>query len=154
MDKPCPKVVARLRNGNLVKGYLTNPPGEPSEAFRNANGFTSPELIAIRPLEAGDDVSLPAETLKALFFVKSFEGNKDYPEVKFFDKTPPIRGLWVRIRFFDNESIEGNVENSIHHLVDSGFFMKPPDPRSNNEILYVIKSSLADFRVLGVRHEY
>ena len=60
----------------------------------------------------------------------------------------------MRIEFFDTESIEGTVENSIHHLVEPGFFMKPPDPRSNNDILYVLKNSLINFRILGVRPDY
>jgi hypothetical protein len=60
----------------------------------------------------------------------------------------------VRVKFFDQEYLEGVLRNSAQLLVDPGFFLKPPDLQSNNEILYVIKSSLVDFRVLGVSPEY
>src|SRR5579872_1142949 len=140
-----PKVVARLRDGQMVKGYLEGPSGA-FDAFAENSGFTPPESIGIQPLESDQGVSVRVENLKALFFVKSFEGNRSYPEVKFFDKTPPNRGLWVRVQFYDKEAIEGTVENSIRYLTEPGFFMKPPDPRSNNEILYVIKNSLINFR--------
>ena len=147
------RVVARFRDGMLVKGYL-DCPSVNFESLFQASEFTPRESIGIQPLESGNGVSVRMDDLKALFFVKSFEGNKEYPEVKFFDKTPPNRGLWVRVQFFDNESIEGTVENSLRYIVEPAFFMKPPDPQSNNEILYVIKSSLINFRVMGVRPDY
>jgi hypothetical protein len=147
------KVIARLRDGKLIKGFL-NGSSATLDAFQQASEFKLPELIGIDPVEPGEGVSLRLDTLKALFFVKSFEGKKEYPEVKFFDKSPPIRGLWVRIQFYDSESIEGTVENTIHYLVEPGFFMKPPDPQSNNQILYVIKSSLINFHILGVMPDY
>ncbi|HTS69377.1 MAG TPA: hypothetical protein VMO17_10370 [Terriglobia bacterium] len=154
MDPSNRKVIARLRDGNLVKGYLHCPSNSTFEDYLQAEGSSPPELIGIRPLNSGEDVSIPLEGLKALFFVRTFDGNKDYPELKFFDKSPPNRGLWVRVQFYDKEAIEGTIENSLRYVVERGFFMKPPDPRSNNEILYVIKSSLASFRVLGVRTDY
>jgi hypothetical protein len=147
------KIVARLRDGKLVKGYLAGPSASFEDLLR-AQAFTIPNLIAVLPVESSEGISVPLDSLKALFFVKSFDGKKDYREVKFFDKIPPIRGLWVRVQFYDNESIEGVIENSIRYLVEPGFFMKPPDPRSNNQILYVIKSSLTNFQILGVRAEY
>lgn len=147
------KVVARLRDGKVVKGFLNGTPAT-IDAFHEASELKLPELIGIHPLGSSEGISLRLDSLKALFFVKSFEGKRDYPEVKFFDKSPPVRGLWVRIQFYDSESIEGTVENNIHFLLEPGFFMKPPDPRSNNEILYVLKNSLINFRILGVRSDY
>jgi hypothetical protein len=92
--------------------------------------------------------------VKALFFVKSFEGRTDYTELKFFDRNPQIEGLWVKIRFHDGETTEGIVHNSLPFVKDSGFFLRPPDPESNNRVLYVIKKSLTDFRILGIRTDY
>jgi hypothetical protein len=86
--------------------------------------------------------------------VKSFEGRKDYDEVKFFETHPPIEGLWVRLTFYDNETYEGVVRNSLHYLNSPGFFLKPPDPQSNNSVVYVVKAALVDFRVLGVKATY
>ncbi len=148
------RVVARLRDGRLVRGYIDDKPASDLATFLEETANSLPGEITIRVVESGELLRLPVEGLKALFFVKSFEGRSEYREVKFFDRNPPIKGLWVRVQFFDNESLEGIVRNSIDFLVKPGFFLKPPDPASNNAVLYVVKSSLADFRVLGVHTDY
>ncbi len=152
--KPGLKVVARLRNGKMIKGFVDTIPASDFEALLRETTFSLPNEIGLRTAESSETVTLPVDSLKALFFVKSFEGRKEYKEIKFFEKNPPIKGLWVRVKFFDSEYLEGVVRNSVQFLVESGFFLKPPDLQSNNEILYIIKSSLVDFRVLGVSPEY
>ncbi len=148
------RVIARLRDGHLLRGFIDKMPASDLASFLEQSVDSLPGEITVQDAESGETLCLPVERLKALFFVKSFEGRSEYREVKFFDKNPPIKGLWVRVQFFDNESLEGIVQNSIDFLVKPGFFLKPPDPASNNAILYVVKSSLADFRVLGVHTDY
>jgi hypothetical protein len=58
----------------------------------------------------------------------------------------------MRVQFLDGEVIEGIVHNSIRYLVDPGFFLVPTHPGSNNKLIYVSKSQLADHRVLGTRN--
>jgi hypothetical protein len=65
-----------------------------------------------------------------------------------------VEGLWVRVTFLDGETIEGIVHNSMPFVANPGFFMKPPDPHSNNKMIYVVKSFMRDFRVLGVQNDY
>jgi hypothetical protein len=153
-DKGGSKVVARLRDGSMLKGYLEEPLELDFDALFVDVHAALPKEIRLRSADSGEKLAVPVDSLKALFFVKSFEGRKEYSEVKFFEKNPPIKGLWVRIRFYDDEYLEGVVKNSMDFLVEPGFYLKPPDPLSNNEILYVVKDSLADFRVLGVRMEF
>ncbi len=153
-DKSALKVVARLREGKTLKGYIESFPVTDFDALIQQDPWELPREIGLRSAESAETFSVPLDSLKALFFVRTFEGSKEYKEVKFFEKNPPIAGLWVRVKFYDNEYLEGVVRNSIHYLVDSGFFLKPPDPASNNAILYVIKESLIGFHVLGVRKEY
>ena len=153
-DKGGPRVVARLRDGKMVKGYLEEPLELDFDALFIDAHAALPQDLRLRQAASGESLKVPLDSLKALFFVKSFEGHKDYSEVKFFEKNPPIKGLWVRVRFYDDEYLEGVVKNSMEFLVEPGFYLKPPDPLSNNEILYVVKESLADFRVLGVRMEF
>ncbi len=148
------KVVARLRNGSILKGFLDTIPVSDFETLLKENSCTLPREFGLRSPESGQTHPLSLENLKALFFVKTFEGRKEYKEVKFFEKNPPIKGLWVRVKFYDNEFLEGVVRNSAHYIVDPGFFLKPPDLQSNNEILFVVKNSLIDFRVLGVSPDY
>jgi hypothetical protein len=57
----------------------------------------------------------------------------------------------VRLQFRDGEVMEGIIYNSIRYLVDPGFFLLPTDPDSNNRLVYVRKSWLSDYRVLGMR---
>jgi hypothetical protein len=57
----------------------------------------------------------------------------------------------MRLQFRDGEVMEGIVHNSLRYLVDPGFFLMPTDPESNNKLVYVVKSWLADLRVLGMR---
>lgn len=153
-EKQMRKVVARLRDGKLLRGYLTTPAAESLEESLREDAPTFNRQIEIHSVASRESILVSLDSLKAVFFVKTFDGRKDYEEVKFFAKSPPIRGLWVRVQFFDHECIEGVVENSLRYLLEPGFFMKPPDDQSNNEILYVIKSSLSEFRILGVRTEY
>ena len=47
--------------------------------------------------------------------------------------------------------VEGLVENSLQHLMGSGFLLRPSDPGSNNIYIYVNKLAIANYRVLGVR---
>ena len=154
MKKPALKVVAHLRGGEILKGFTDSLPNGDVDALLSEDPFSLPAKITLQSLESKKPVSVSIKSLKALFFVKTFEGSKDYKEIKFFHAHPPIEGLWVSVKFDDNEATEGIVHNSLHYLVEPGFFLKPPDPQSNNQAVYVVKESLEEFRVLSVRETY
>jgi hypothetical protein len=147
------RVVAHLKDGSLVKGILCpdDPGFDPLAA--GALGAVLPPSVALR-LPGGGQRVVELASAKALFFVKTFEGRTDYTELKFFERNPQIEGLWIKIRFQDGETTEGIVHNSLPFVMDNGFFLRPPDPHSNNRVVYVMKSYLVDFRVLGIRSEY
>ena len=153
-DKVSVRVVAHLRNHKLIKGYTDTLVVPDLEAWLKQESVTVPPKISMRLAESPETVSVPLKSLKALFFVKSFEGSKKYEEIKFFAPNSPIAGLWAWLKFFDNERIEGVVRNSLQYLIDPGFFLKPPDPESNNQLIYVVKASLIEFRVQGVSATY
>jgi hypothetical protein len=146
------KVVAHLADGSLVKGILRD-----TESFDPLSagliGQTLPSTVAVE-LPEGGSRTVDLKNAKALFFVKKLEGRSDYVEVKFFERNPQIEGLWIKIKFKDGEVTEGIVHNSLPFVADSGFFLRPPDPESNNHVVFVVKSFLSDFRVLGIRSEY
>jgi hypothetical protein len=154
MARPRLKVVAHLSNGELLKGYFDSSVERDLESMIRQRMLSFPVEIPIRPTESNQVVPVRRDSLKALFFVKTFEGRKDYKEVKFFQAHPPLEGLWVQVTFKDGEVTEGVLHNTLHYLVEPGFFLKPPDPQSNNEFVYVLKGSLDEFRVLGVRSSY
>jgi hypothetical protein len=134
------KVIARKADGEVVKGYMETVPEGREEDHITLISLTD------KPIE------IPKRELKALFFVKKFSGNKEYSEIKFFESQPKIDGLWVRVTFYDDEIIEGIVANTIRFLIGDGFYLKPPDPNSNNRLMYVVKAALKEFAVLGVQY--
>jgi hypothetical protein len=89
--------------------------------------------------------------LKAVFCVKSFEGDSARQNIRFYANGPVVERIWVEIQFRTKEVIEGTLHNSLRHLVDNGFFLQPSDPESNNILVYIDKSSIMNYRVLGVR---
>ena len=154
IKKPALKVVAHLRGGKLLKGFTDSVPNGDVDALLAEDPVSLPPEITLHPPKSEKPVSASIQSLKALFFVRTFEGSKDHKEIKFFHAHPPIEGLWVRVKFDDNEATEGIVHNSLYHLVQPGFFLKPPDPQSNNQVVSVVKKSLTEFRVLSVRETY
>lgn len=147
------KVVAHAKDGRLIKGFLQNNiENLPTEAGV-PKPAQLPGQLKLKSMD-GKSHSVGLTELKALFFVKSFDGSRQYTETKFFGAHPVLEGIWARLEFSDNETIEGVIFNSLHFLTDEGFFVKPPDPHSNNRMMYVLKSSLRDFRIMGVRNTY
>ena len=111
----------------------------------------SPESFRVRHLDSNAVEEISARDIKAVFYVNSFEGDSDHKELNFHSRAPIVHGIWVRLQFLDGEVMEGIIYNSIRYLVDPGFFLLPTDPDSNNRLVYVRKSWLADYRVLGMR---
>ena len=93
---------------------------------------------------------LPLENVKAIFFVKSFEG-KSHDDLRFHDHLPAPDCIWVRATFYDGEVIEGLISNDENYVLHAGFYMWPIDPEGNNWLIYVLKNKLKDFQILGLR---
>jgi hypothetical protein len=85
--------------------------------------------------------------LKAIFFVKSLEGNKAYAEKKQFDEVgnPPLGGLKIKVRFADGEVISGTSHG--YGAERKGFFITPVDPRSNNERVFAFTHAIKEVKV-------
>ena len=91
--------------------------------------------------------------IKAIFFVSSFEGDRDHEPVRFYHSGPSPKLIWAEVAFHDGEIVEGFVQNSLHHLLGDGFFLTPSSPGGNNRLIYVNKAAIASYRVLGVHME-
>jgi len=75
--------------------------------------------------------------LKALFFVKDIEGNKDYKET--YNDIIQGGGRKIRVEFADGEVIVGFV---LGYSPDrQGFIMSPADSNGNNNRIFVVKSA-------------
>lgn len=144
------KVVVHT-GGRVFKGYIESQRWEELEGLLVQGPRRLPEVLRLRCTEDDTFREIPLNGLKAVFFVKSFEGQGNRNDLKFFSNAPMVHGIWVQLQFKDGEIMEGIVLNGMHHLVEPGFFLHPTDPDANNKLIYVLKSALADFRVLGVR---
>ena len=134
-----PAVIARTRQGQLIPGYLDK-------------GMLLVRGILKMSDNNGEPLPVDLHKLKGVFFVRDFSGDREYLEEKTLQVDPNRPGVRARIRFDDNETLEGVTENSLELLVSPGFFFWPGDPRSNNRLIYVVKNALIGFRILGVRH--
>jgi hypothetical protein len=144
------KIVIRL-GSRTIRGYLDTLPFNTVEELLSRAPNSSPESFRVRHLESNLVEEIPAKEIKAVFYVNSFEGDSNHQELHFHSRAPIVHGIWVRLQFLDGEVMEGIIYNSIRYLVDPGFFLQPTDPDSNNRLVYVQKSWLADYRVLGMR---
>jgi hypothetical protein len=126
-------------------------------------GLDSVEDLLRSSQSIGDSISLqmpdsqaiehfPTKNVKAIFLVKTFEGNRLRNPVHFHNHRPISKGLWVRIGFEDGENMEGILENCAKYVLQPGFTFIPTDPTSNNRLVYVPKDRLTSFAVLGLRN--
>jgi hypothetical protein len=129
------KVIIRTRKGKTVSGFTRDV------------GIS--EQVKIMTRQGKEEVFILGD-LKAIFFVKDFQGNPQYEEVKFLSQQPPTEKLWVRAVFFDGEVSEGAVKNNGELLNSQGFYLSPSDHDTNNEMVYIPKSALKELTILGI----
>jgi hypothetical protein len=99
----------------------------------------------LRLLDSGAVEDVPTKDAKAVFFVKTFDGDLRHRALHFHEHAPIVQGLWVRVYFYDGEMIEGIISNTRDFVLESGFFLMPTDPNGNNKLVYVLKGGLKDF---------
>lgn len=122
------KVVARYRDGRVIKGVSLDV------------GVDRPVCHVQQP--GGDRVPIALADLKALFFVRSLEGNPQHNEnLRPEEGDPRSRGLTpVRVVFEDGEVIVGLT---IRYPPNKPFFfLVPVDTASNNIRILVNGSAL------------
>jgi hypothetical protein len=130
------KVVALLLNRTASKGYLNPAALGRSEAI----DLLTPE---------GEHTSVPLREVKSVYFVREFKDPFE-PERKTFLSRPKLDGLWVRLRFRDDDTMEGIVANNLLELLDAGVQLVPPDLHGNVLHMFVPRSALSELKVLGV----
>ena len=139
------RVVVRYADGRVLRGFVA---GRKETALSD----TLPESLKVKDSN-GKSVKVGASEIKAIFFVKSFEGNPDYTEFKVFSSRPTGKGVWMRIHFKDGEVIEGVAPNCVETYSKPVFYIMPPDPGSNNQRVLVSKHYLKEMQVLGLASE-
>jgi len=129
------KVVVTFSDGTTLQGYV-NPMHLPDDPL---------DVLTTN----GEHREIPLKEIRAVYFVRDF--TEDYePERKAFFSRPKLDGLWVRLKFRDNETLEGVVSNDLLALLDSGIQITPPDLNGAAVRIFVPRSALSEVTVLGV----
>ncbi len=129
------KVIVRKMDRDSVNGYV-------GQAF-----VTDGKLELLNT--AGNVVAIDLREIKGVYFVREF-GDSESLTRKTFTSRPRSEGLWVRLRFRDNETIEGMMPNDLLQDGSEGFSIIPPETSSNTQRIFVPRLALAEMTVLGV----
>lgn len=130
------KVVVAFYDREKLEGYL------------NPLRVQGPEPLDLLTVN-GEHKPLSMKNVRAIYFVRDFNGDYE-PERKAFLSRPKLEGLWVRLKFRDNEMLEGVVPNDLLALLDSGVQITPPDLNGAVPRIFVPREALSELTVLGV----
>ena len=130
------KVIVELHDRKSLRGYL------------NPSRLGQLDLIDLLTPE-GEHQELPLPRIRSIYFVRDFDEGFA-PERRAFLSRPKLDGLWLRLRFFDGQSLEGVVPNDLLSLLDNGIQITPPDLNSNTDRIFIPRAALSEVTVLGV----
>jgi uncharacterized protein DUF6982 len=130
------KVIVRKADRDTVNGYVAP-----------ANFVLDGKLELLNT--SGNVVAIELRDIKAVYFVREFSDSEVLTR-KTFTTRPRTEGLWVRLKFKDNEVIEGILPNDLTQNPAEGYLMNPPDLRSNTQRVFVPRSALTSVTVLAV----
>lgn len=141
-SKESQKAILRFLDGRILKGLIKD--------------FTLADEHVFIEDESSETQKIKLRELKAIFFVKRFEGNREYREKKSFAGVRRA-GKRLFIRFKDGEQMTGFLEGDtpwdkgffLDSKKNSGFFLRPVDEDSNNIKVFVVTSSLQDVTQMG-----
>ena len=117
------------------------------------SGYVSAAFVVDGKLEmlntAGNVVNIDLKDIKTINFVRDFN-DPEAPSRKTFTTRPRTEGLWVRVRFRDNEVMEGMMPNDLAQALPEGYLLNPPDTRSNTQRIFVPRTAVSALTVLAV----
>lgn len=117
-------VVLHFSNGEIQKGI--------TEDF-----FPNKDMFHFKERDKGAVSEVRLGDLKAVFFVKSFEGNSEYRERD--DLVRVGFGKKIKVHFKDGETQVGYTQGFSSER--PGFFVFPADPDSNNDRIFVVTAA-------------
>lgn len=141
------RVVIRYLDGKIQKGLVRSFSVEADE-------------LLLEESVTGNELRVPLGELKAVFFVRSLEGDPAHRERKLFGarKDAENLGKKIYIKFKDGENIYGFYRGDLpwkqgyfvteQHSTARGFFVAPTDSESNNIRIFVVGTSIKDITVI------
>jgi Family of unknown function (DUF6982) len=130
------KVVVLLLDRTTLRGYL------------NPAGLGAADTLDLLTRE-GEHRHFAVEDVRSIYFVREFTDDYE-PERKAFLSRPKLDGLWVRLKFRDEETLEGVVPNDLLALLDRGVQITPPDLHGTTLKIFIPRTALSEMTVLGV----
>jgi len=130
------KVVIELDDKRALRGFL------------NPARLTGAETLDLLTPE-GEHEAVAVDKIRAVYFVRELQ-EEFAPERKAFLNRPKLDGLWVKVRFRDDATLEGVIPNDLLKFLDNGLHLSPPDFNSNTDRIYVPRPAIAELTVLGV----
>lgn len=133
---PQKRAVVKYVDGTILKGHA-------------AALFRFSRVIELVPLDAEEPIQIPVKEIKAVFFVRTFQGRR-FSLVKSRERTDG-RGRRARIVFTDGEKIDGFVLGYNPHepLIE----MVPTRVDSNNELIYCNRAAVERIEWLDKKKE-
>lgn len=131
------KVLVARFDRETLRGFVQTP-----------GGFGAGSVELLTP--EGTVQPVPYSETKAVCFVRDLDAPETWRENRAFAARPKSPGLWVRLVFRDNDSLEGMIPNNLMQLEAFGFSVIPPDPTFQNQRIFVPRAALSDVQVLGV----
>ena len=130
------RVVAHFLGGKLTKGYTF-------DFSQNRDSFH----VSSDPDMVGEGTLINHDELKALFFVKTFEGNPDYEDPFFTEEDiKNLVGMKLKVEFKDGEIIYATTFG--YSPARKGFFVYPVDKKCNNNKVYVVTASTTSVEII------
>jgi hypothetical protein len=133
-------VVIRYLDGRMAKGYAAELGG-------------TEDVVAVRlSVDSAEETRIPIRDLKAIFYVRSLEGDEDYHEQKRYGLRDRLDRK-VIVRFKDGEFLVGFLDSPVpwkhgfflsHNQDQKGFYLVPADDQSNNIRVFVVSSAISD----------
>ena len=133
---PTSRAVVRYLDGRLLKGYVPH--------FVPDRGAV--EVWPSPDAPSTSRVTVPFGQLKAIFFVRDFDGGASYQSGK--PSKAKVCGRRVAVTFLDGEELAGATLN--YQTAGPGFFVHPLDDRTNNTRVYVLTQSIRHVKFPGL----
>jgi len=122
---------------------------ESLSGFVNPQTYLMPDGLELLT-QTGSIQTVPYDEVKLVCFVRDFQEGEPQKELRMFTTRPKMEGLWIRMHFRDADIMDGLLSNNLLQLEPYGFSVIPPDPRFQNQRVFVPKAALSSIQVLGV----
>lgn len=116
--------------------------------YLNLSAYLQPKGVELLN-QSGILLLVPYEEIKSVSLVRAFEA-PDPNEKKVFTTRPKTPGLWVRMRFRDDDHMDGLLPNDLLGQEPYGFSVTPPSASSNSQRIFVPRQALRDLQVIAV----